>query len=201
MKRSIAAGLLVTALGVAVLGWGTDGFRAYTAEAARRETVLRDPRPIPLIMLEDQHGQTFRLQDLQGKLVAVEFIYTGCETICRSLGVAFRQIAERVPPDALGRDLVLVSISFDPRRDDPARLAHYAEIYGADGRNWRIARIQNESDLPLLLDAFGIVVIPDGLGGFEHNAAIHLVDRGGRLAEIADIGEPRQFSDKIKAII
>jgi len=32
-------------------------------------------------------------------------------------------------------------------------------------------------------------VIPDGLGGYTHNAAIHVVDPQGRLIEIVDPGQ------------
>ena len=41
-------------------------------------------------------------------------------------------------------------------------------------------------ELKRLLAVFGIVVIQDESGGFTHNAAIHLVDRNGRLARIYD---------------
>ena len=68
---------------------------------------------------------------------------------------------------------------------------------GADGRTWGIARVRRAADLKPLLDAFGIVVIPDGLGGVEHNAAIHLVARDGRLAWISDIEQPVVFADRV----
>jgi protein SCO1 len=32
-----------------------------------------------------------------------------------------------------------------------------------------------------LLSSLGVVVIPDGLGGYAHNAGPHLIDRHGRL--------------------
>lgn len=50
--------------------------------------------------------------------------------------------------------------------------------------------------LKRLLDAFGIVVIPDGLGGFEHNAALHLLGRDGRLVLIGDIDQHLAFADQ-----
>ncbi|MFZ5509068.1 MAG: SCO family protein [Pseudomonadota bacterium] len=193
MRRTLAAALLVTVLGLAVAWWGTDGFRAYTAETARREQVLRNPRPLPDVALEDQNGRLFHLQDYGGRLVAVEFIYTRCETLCRSLGAAFKQIREAVAPQTLARDFALVSISFDPAHDEPPRLARYARDFGADGEHWRIARPRSAADSAALLHAFDIVVIPDGRGGYEHNAAIHLLDRRGRLVRISDIGEPARF--------
>lgn len=194
---SIAAAALATLLGAGVLWWGTDGLQAFTAETARRAQILRAPRALPAAVLEDQDGRTFSLRDYRGRLLAVEFIYTRCTTLCRSLGMAFRQVRDRVPREALGRDFALVSISFDPARDDPASLKTYGRAYGADGEHWRIARVGDEAELARLLEAFGIVVIPDGLGGFEHNAAIHLLGRDGRLVQINDIDEPIPFAEGI----
>jgi protein SCO1 len=195
--RSIVATVLMTILGIGALWHSTDGFAAFTAEAARRAEILRSPRPLPAAVFEDQDGRTFSLQDYRGKLVAVEFIYTRCMTICRTLGIAFRQIRDHVPQPMLGTEFALLSISFDTARDDTSSLKAYGEAHGADSRHWRISRVRNAADLQPLLDAFGIVVIPDGLGGFEHNAAIHLLDRGGRLALITDIDEPVRFAERI----
>jgi protein SCO1/2 len=197
LARSVAATALVCVLGTGVLWWGTDGLSAFTAESARRADILRTPRPLPAAVLEDQDGRVFKLDDYRGRLLAVEFIYTRCTTICRSLGMAFRQIRDRMPPAALGRDVVLLSISFDPQRDDPASLKAYGRTYGADGEHWRLARVRDPAQLQALLEAFGIVVIADRFGGFEHNAAIHLVGRDGRLAEISDLDTPVPFADKL----
>ncbi|MBP8924957.1 MAG: SCO family protein [Pseudomonadales bacterium] len=194
---SVATTTLVTVLGTGAWWWGTDGFSAFTAESARRVDILRAPRPLPNAVLEDQDGHLFRLQDLRGRLLAVEFIYTRCATVCRSLGDAFRQIRDRVPPETLGHDVVLLSISFDPERDDPASLKAYGLSHGADGTNWRVARVPDAAQLKALLDAFGIVAIADGLGGFEHNAAIHLVGRDGKLIEISDLDQPIAFAGKL----
>lgn len=196
-RHSVVMTVLVTVLGIGVLWHSTDGFASFTAEAARRAEILRAPRPLPDAALEDQDGRTFTLQDYRGKLLAVEFIYTGCSTICRSLGIAFRQVREHVPQPMLGSKVALLSISFDTARDDTARLKAYGDAHGADGRDWRIARVRSAADLKGLLDAFGVVVIPDRLGGFEHNAAIHLLDRAGRLALISDIDEPVLLADRI----
>jgi protein SCO1 len=195
--RSVVVTVLMTLLGIGALWHSTDGFAAFTAEAARRAEILRSPRLLPAAVLEDQDGRTFSLQDYRGKLLAVEFIYTRCSTICRSLGMAFRQIRDHVPQAMLGSDFALLSISFDAARDDTSSLKAYGDAHGADSRHWRIARVHNPADLQRLLDAFGVVVIPDGLGSFEHNAAIHLIDRDGRLALISDIDEPVLFADRI----
>ena len=196
-RASLVASGLVTLLGFGVFWSATDGFTAFTAETARRAEILRSPRSLPATALEDQDGRRFSLQDYQGRLLAVEFIYTRCTTICRSLGMAFRQVRERLPAQALGREVALLSISFDAARDDPPSLKAYGQAFGADGAHWRIARIHSPAEVAPLLAAFGVVVIADGLGGFEHNAAIHLLGRDGRLAQISDINQPLEFADRI----
>lgn len=201
MKRSLPAALLVLTLGSSLLWFGTDGLAAFTSETARREAALRQPRPVPAVLLEDQDGHLFRLQDYRNKLVAVEFIYARCASMCSALGAGFRLIRDNLPATTLERDFVQVSISFDPWNDTPERLQAYARRFGADGKGWRIARVRNEADLKLMLDAFGITVIPDGNGGFEHNAAIHLVDRDGRLALIADYNQPLSFARHVRTLL
>ena len=123
--------VLVTALGV--FGWATDGFSAFTAEAARRAAVLRQPRPIPPVMLEDQHGRSFTLADYRGRPLAVEFIYVRCDSVCRSLGAAFQQIRDALPTTGAGGP-ALLSISFDPLNDDVAALREWATQHVADSQ-------------------------------------------------------------------
>lgn len=188
--RGVLAATAVLMLGTAALWLGTDGFRAFTAEGARRLAVAEAPRALPPVWLQDRSGATLRLEDYDGKLILVTFIYTRCPDICTGLGDSFARIHEALPSQVLEREIALLSISFDARHDGPAELAAYAEQYETHGPAWRFARVADPMELKALLDTFGIVVIPDEYGGFEHNAAIHLVDRRGRLARIFDNDAP-----------
>ncbi len=199
MRRGLIAAVFVVTAGTAALWWGTDGFHAYTSEAARRLAVRRSPHKLPPIVLQDQDGQTFRLQDYRGKILVVGFIYTRCPTACNTLGFSFRSIERRISTGSLGHKVVLLSISFDSRHDIPARLKEYAHRFGADGIGWRIARVLRQSDLKPMLGTFGVTIVPNRAGGFEHNAAISLVDARGRLVEIVDYDKPLQVIEAIKA--
>lgn len=179
---------LVLLLGAVFLWWSTDELRAFTSEGARRLEVARQPRDLPEASLTDQDGVPFRLRDLRGRWVVVEFVYTRCATLCTALGNSFERIARRLPPGRLGRDVVLLSVSFDPDHDDRAALADFAGRHaGAGGPGWRVARLDDRRQLAALLSTFGVVVVPDGMDGFEHNAALHVVDPGGRLWRIRDV--------------
>ena len=186
IRRAILASLAVAALGFAAVGHATEGFRVITAEGARRLDVEAQPRVLPDVLLEDQDGVRFRLGDYAGRPVLIEFFYTRCPTVCTRLTAAFQTLNATMPAGG-DRTPVLVGITFDPTHDTRDALRDYARAYGADGRAWRFARTADSMDLKSLLESFGVVVIDDGIGGFDHNAAIHFVDAGGRLARIYDI--------------
>lgn len=186
MLRTASALALVLALGGALFAFETDGFRALTSEAARRLAIERAPRPLPQARLRDGYGATVQLPE-PGRAMLVEFVYTSCPTICVALGQSFAQIQDRLAALDERRAPRLLSISFDPDRDDAAALRSYAEAHGADPARWRVAAPLEPSDLARLLEAFGVVVIPDGEGGFVHNAALHLIDASGRLVRILDL--------------
>ena len=187
--RTGVASLAICLASGAFLWRGTDGFRALTSEAARRRAIAASPRNVPAVVLEDQDGQSFTLQHYRGQPLLVDFVYTTCSSVCPLLSEDFRRLAS-APQSARGDDgrrLQLVSITFDSL-DTPQRLREYASHYQADGRSWRFARVRNVRDLEPLLQAFGVVVINDGRGGFQHNAAMHVLDSRGRLSRVLDVG-------------
>lgn len=190
--RTAVASAVIVAAGTSLVWRGTDGFRSLTSEQARRRAVAAAPRAIPRVELEDQDGRPFTLDAYRGRPVLVDFIYTRCASACPMLSDAFQRVdrAERATwsGDTAGR-LRLVSITFDSA-DTPDDLREYARHYDADGRSWRFARVRRSTDLAALLRTFDIVVIPDGRGGFQHNAAVHVLDARGRLARVLDVGTP-----------
>jgi protein SCO1 len=189
MLRTAAVALVIALLGSVALWQGTDGLRAFTTEGARRLSVLKQPRPLPDARLVDMRGQAMTLADEDGRAIIVEFIYATCPTLCISLGESFAKLRNEIITASLSDRTRLISISFDLARDGPEALRDYADAHGADGRLWITARPENEQALQALLKVFGVTVIPDGAGGFVHNAALHVVDRQGRLEAIFDIGE------------
>lgn len=189
MRRPTLAALLIALVaGASLLWWTTDGLRAFSTEGARRLSVELEPRELPDVRFEDQRGNALGFDHYRGHWLLVEFIYTRCPTLCTALGLSFQQIARVLSPDRLGRDVFLLSVSFDPANDDAPALQSYAERFQADGEAWRVVRVEDRRQLSHLLETFGIVVIPDDMGGFEHNGAIHLVGRDGRLRRIYDYG-------------
>ena len=186
--RTVIASLLVIVLGSCVLWQATDGLGALTTEGARRLDVAAKQPDLPDLVLEDMAGRAVALGGPRDGITFAEFIYTTCPTICRAAGEEMAQLQRRLAAQGLGDHVRLLSVSFDPTYDDPDAMAEYGELHGADGLAWTIARPRMD-DLDVMLRSFGVQVIPDGFGGYEHNAALHLVDREGRLTGIFDIDD------------
>ncbi|MBV6418049.1 MAG: hypothetical protein CMLOHMNK_02829 [Steroidobacteraceae bacterium] len=197
--RALLASLLILAAGIAVLARATDGFRAFTSETARRIDVRKHPRALPDVVLQTAEGRRVGLGSLRGRWVLIDFIYTRCTTYCSVQGGVFARLqAELAAPIAAG-DVALLSISFDPEHDDPAHLADYLRRFGDRGAGWTAARPASTAGLESLLRTFGVTAVPDGLGGFAHNAAIAVVDPRGRLVDIVDWSEPRAAARYVTA--
>jgi protein SCO1/2 len=188
IARPLLASLAALAAGAVALDYATDGFRVVTAEGARRLAVAESPRLLPDVELEDQDGRRFRLNDYRGRPLLVGFFYTRCPTVCTQVNDAFHRLRAALPAEGEGAPVV-INITFDPGADTIEAIRDYGRAFGADGRTWRFARPRDSAARDALLAAFGIVVIPDTFGGFDHNAAIHMVDRQGRLARIYDLDE------------
>lgn len=190
--RTLLASLLVLGAGVATLAAATDGFRAFTSEAARRIDVREHPRALPAVPLQTAQGRTIDFHALRGRWLLVDFIYTRCMTYCSVQGSEFAQLQGRLAQPIADGQVVLVSVSFDPAHDSPLQLAAYQRRSGDRGAGWLAVRPANASGLDALMHVFGVTAIPDGLGGYVHNAAIAVVDPRGRLVAITDWDAPHE---------
>jgi protein SCO1/2 len=93
---------------------------------------------IPSFSLTDQMGHAFTAEDLQGRVVLANFVFTNCTEYCPTLSPRMAQIQENLEKDdILGTDVLLLSFSVDSEHDTPELLLSYAERYGANHDVWR----------------------------------------------------------------
>ncbi|UWQ78369.1 SCO family protein [Leisingera sp. S132] len=183
MLARVLPSVLAAVIGGGILWQATDGAQAFTSEAARRLDVVQSPRQVPKVLLEDMTSRPVPLLPQAGEVVLVEFIYTVCGDICQIAAADFAEIRDRL--QAQGVKVRLLSVSFDPERDTPEQMAIYGDAHEADGIMWTIARPEQKA-LPELLDLFDVTVIPDEWGGYQHNAAIHVITGDGRFSAVYD---------------
>src|SRR5690606_4004525 len=119
-ERTRIAVTLILLFGFCLFYYGTDGFRAFTAESARVYQLLEDQPRFPVVELEDSEGRTYPISDFQGKYMLVTFFYSSCPSVCIELERNMSLVYDRIPKAYFDQDIVFLSISFDPDRDDPA---------------------------------------------------------------------------------
>ncbi|PWU67622.1 SCO family protein [Gracilibacillus dipsosauri] len=180
---------------------GTDGFRAFTAETARVNQ-LKDQQPkLPEVMLEDHLNRVYGFDQFEGKYLFITFFYASCSSICIELEGNMAKVYEAIPKTYLGKDIVFLSITFDPTRDLPARLKSYHDYFTDEHDSWRMARINNHEEQERLLERLGVIVIPDDQGNFAHNSAFYLIDQHGELLDVLDYKNVEQAIQKVKHIL
>ncbi len=199
--HNIFACILVILFGFVLFYIGTDGFQAFTAETARVNKLIDEKPKFPDVTFEDSKGRNYSISEFEDKYVFITFLYTSCTTVCPQLEMNMSKVYEKVPSKFMGKDIVFLSISFDPARDNPTTLEKYRGYFNSDGETWRMARIANKAELDSLLKAFGVIVIPDENGMFAHNSAFYLVDKKGRLLEVLDYKRIDEAANKLIGIL
>jgi protein SCO1/2 len=180
---------------------------------ARRLAILkraagRVPPPVaigqrvPDFELTDQSRRRVKLSSLAGKVVALNFIYTRCALpqFCLRASNTFGVLQKRFV-NYLGRDLVLLTVTFDPERDTPDVLAAYGAQWNANPAVWHFLT-GTVPDVRRVCAMFGVDFFPDE-GLMNHSVRSAIVDRSGRLAANVEGNQftPEQFGDLLRSVV
>ena len=154
---------------VAVL-WSIVG----TSRAAADGTVS-----IPDVEVRTQSDRPLHFyRDLvKGRVVALNFVFTSCSSVCPLMGVRFAQTQTLLGADARASDIALISVSIDPATDTPQRLHAWADKMRA-APGWTLVT-GAKTDIDMLVQALGasaadpashaplVLIIDDKHGGFR----------------------------------
>lgn len=139
---------------------------------------------LPAFQLVDHRGAAITDQDLRGKVVVANFIFTRCNTVCPVFTMKMRRVMERTS-DVAG-ELKLLSFSVDPKHDTPEVLAEYAATHRADVDRWRfitgsfddVRRVVTDG-LAMAMDEMGAQT--NGAPNIVHAEHFVLIDRRGQI--------------------
>jgi protein SCO1 len=147
-------------------------------------------RGVPDFTLIDQSNRPVTLSQFRDKVVAINFVYTNCALpqfcfrIANHFGVLQRRFKDR-----LSKDLVLLTVTFDPARDGPEAMARYAQSLKADPHAWRFLT-GGVDDVRRVCELFGVDFFPDE-GLMNHSSHTAVIGRDGTL--VANL-EGNQFT-------
>jgi protein SCO1 len=159
-------------------------------------------QPVPAFTLTNQARARIALSQLRGKVVVMNFIYTSCALpqFCYRMTNHFNVLQTRFE-GTRGRDLVLLSVTFDPTRDTPDVLADYARQWKADTTRWHFLT-GSADEIERIAAPLGLDYFPDE-GLITHSLRTVLIDRAGRLRANVEGNRftAQQLGDLVQSIL
>ncbi|MDF9621117.1 SCO family protein, partial [Pseudomonas entomophila] len=162
-----------------------------------------DPSPwgadyFPNIPLLTQNGQQVHFYDdlIKGKVVAINFIFTGCGDACPVETARLRQV-QKLLGERVGQDIFFYSISIDPYNDTPTTLKRYAEKF-AIGPGWMLLTGE-AADIEQLRRSLGLYI--EGLENGrskDHNLSLIIGNQAtGRWMKASPFESPYILADRL----
>ena len=181
--------LVALVAGLAVAG-GVAPARAHPPAELDRQLDAREKyfqaldRPAPKFDLQDADGRAVSLDDLAGKVVVVNFIYTHCPDVCPVHAEKIAAVQSLVNRTAMRDRVRFVTITTDPVRDTPDVLRAYGPLRGLDPANWMfLTSGHGRPDATRrIAEAFGHHFVETSDGLQMHGVVTHVIDRSGRLS-------------------
>jgi protein SCO1/2 len=156
---------------------------------SQRAPDLPELGQLPAFSLVDQDGKPFGAQEVRGKVWVADFIFTNCSDACPRLTARMRTLQDWLDP---AENIGLLSVTVDPERDTPPKLAEYARTSGARTSLWKFVTGPDQDVERAVVGGFHVAMgrVPEEATGpglraqaFEilHGDRLVLVDAKGHL--------------------
>jgi len=155
-------------------------------------------KEVPDFTLINQDGEKISIKDFRGKALAITFIYSRCPLpeFCILMSKNFSDAANELQNNPDLKDKIrLLSISFDPQTDTPAKLREYGAGYlgkntKPDFTVWQLAS-GSEREVREIADFFGLryQLNSQDKTQFDHSLRTVVITPEGKVHEIIAGGE------------
>ena len=173
---------LACALLAAALALGASGAPRFEAPAPGSYELPPIQRVAEHTLLDHEGRAAPLLGIAPGEAALVSFVYLSCPDACPAATALMDALdAELSAKPALAGRVQLVTVSFDPANDPPARMAALRSSLAPRGR-WRFATAASEDAIAPVLTDFGQDASP------SHVLKIFLVDGDRRVRNIYSTG-------------
>jgi len=152
---------------------------------------------VPLVTHDNKQVRFF--DDLiKGKVVAINFIFTGCSAACGMETARLRQVQDLLG-DRVGKDVFFISISIDPENDTPEALRGYMSKFNV-GPGWTFLT-GKQKDIDLLRARLGLYMPPinkDKPNEIDHDLAVIIGNQAtGRWQKASPMENPEVLATQI----
>ena len=108
------------------------------------------------LSLLNQFGARVDLREdvIGDRIVAVNFVYTTCTTVCPVISSIFSMVQQHLG-ERIGKEVALITITVDPTRDTPHRMLTFAKNFNPDpGWSWLTGDKKSVDKLLLAMGAY-----------------------------------------------
>ena len=176
-----------------------------------REDVAQIGNEVPNFTLTNQDGKRINLKNYRGKALAITFIYSRCPLpeYCILMSKHFSDLANQLNDSELKDKIRLLSVSFDPQTDTPAKLKEYGRGYlGKDSKTdftvWQLAT-GTDKEIKAVADFFGLRYEVDAQDKtqFAHSLRTIVITPDGKVRRVFSGNEwtPNDLLKELQATI
>jgi protein SCO1/2 len=199
-RRPALWAAIALACAAALAAAAVGGAAAWRGAASFHGTTYEDTGPAPAFSLVDHDGRPATLDTFRGHPVLLFFGYTHCPDVCpltlarlqRSLRAAGRR----------GKDVRILLVTNDPRRDTPPVLRSYVAKFGPQV----VGLTGDSASMARAMAGYGAYSMPAAAahahGGaaakpamISHSAVVYGIDREGRLRVVITEGAKQEWID------
>jgi protein SCO1/2 len=101
-----------------------DGQAQATSSSEAQKKIANVP-----VLTQSNQSAHFYTDLVQGHLVAINFVFTGCSTVCPLMGARFAALQKQLVAESLPAQLI--SVGLDPANDTPQSLSEWSRKFGA----------------------------------------------------------------------
>ncbi|GED14298.1 hypothetical protein AM501_10340 [Aneurinibacillus migulanus] len=154
----------------------------------------------PSFTMSDMYGKPVSLRDSDGKVRLVSFHYTHCPDICQATNFNLIRVQQKLKEQGvLGDKALLMTITFDPKRDTEQMLQKYTASQGIKSEGWSFLRGTPEQT-EQVLQGFKVLAEDQGNGIFMHSNNLFLVDGSENIRAIYKMGSSMDNEQIVKDI-
>ena len=211
-KKTLLPILLVSAVLVfLVIG----GYQAYTSKKPakilptygkdQRDSVTAEGKTVPVEIVHtvqdfrftDQTGKTITQKDFAGTIYVTDFFFTTCPGICPRMTKQMERVYQKYRNNG---QVKFLSHTVNPKADSVPVLSNYADMHGADARQWHFVTGDKKELYDMARYGY-FVTATEGDGGesdFVHTEKFVLVDPEKRIRGYYDGTDSAKVDELMK---
>jgi|SRR5690625_1499600 len=178
-KKHYIAFISILILGIAAGIYYLEVYRPGTAELPKD------------VVMETAFGEEYSFADMPKRARVIEFMYTQCPDVCPVTTLEMAKLKHELEEEGVfGDEIEFITITIDPKRDDPATIREYAGRFEVtspeDG--W-VFLTGSEEATKEVADSLGFLYRDPGSGEIIHSTYIYFMDKNDHLLEKFTMGE------------